>query len=118
MHCDPRSLHNFNLTLAAFTVLLCLCPSTEALVKVTTYNPFGLDAVLTMQEIENQHSDLVTISSHRGQHALVSVASRSQQDSSSSRWWKRLLVSTTNLRTLSLRVHQLAATGRVHANLS
>jgi len=99
-------------------VLLCLCPSTEALVKVTTYNPFGLDAVLTMQEIENQHSDLVTISSHRGQHALVSVASRSQQDSSSSRWWKRLLVSTTNLRTLSLRVHQLAATGRVHANLS
>jgi len=35
------------------------------------FNPNGLNAAKTMQEILNPHDDLVIVSSHRGNHALV-----------------------------------------------
>jgi len=56
---------------AMLCALLLMFLGSSALLRAQNFNPNGFDAAKTMQEILNPHDDLVIVSSHRGDHALV-----------------------------------------------
>ncbi len=73
----PYNLPEYLLRFTLMLALLCGVYASEPIVQAQTsipssfYNPYGFDAVRTINEIAHPHSDLVLVSSHRGLHALV-----------------------------------------------
>jgi len=67
---DSLFLTRRSLRRLALAVLFVIMVSGIPL-RAQNFNPNGLDAVKTMEEIQHPHDDLVILSSHRGDHALV-----------------------------------------------